>query len=185
MNFHININKEFRSFEDGQLSGFARDVSDNNQWSCEFPIVLQDTDVVYLWLTVLYKSLIYRTRQGPILAKNIPAISTETSHIPFGNFDISTSTSDVPVKLVPVCLPTITRIGSGENYCKGDIVFEDNFDWTLSNRWTNEVRIPLDINDAEFVVYNGTAIVENGVMKIRATLTGRVLTRGFIDLEER
>lgn len=186
----MNINKPFKSFESGQLSGLVG-MPKNHQWSHEFERSLDDTDLVYVWLAVQHNKVVFRNKQGPFI---IGAIRDP-------NFKLPEAITEEPDTVTPAtepdtqpsepngnkqCMTSITELPVGDNkHCKGDLLFEDNFDNFNNRRWTNEVRLPVDSTDFEFVLYNGTAYAENGVLKIPATLYPGNITTGTIALGNR
>lgn len=100
------------------------------------------------------------------------------------------SSSDSPIdvnKDNKICRPTVSVVPKiyGGPYCRDDLIFSDNFDNFNSKYWLNEIRIPPTINDAEFVLYNGTLGVENGVLKIEASLNRLNLKKDIIELGSR
>ncbi|XP_065362114.1 gram-negative bacteria-binding protein 1-like [Calliphora vicina] len=190
--FNVNINKEFRSFETGQLTGMASEPI-YEKWTAEFDKALKDTDLVYVWLAVQHNRLIFRDKQEPISVEAFKAgnpnyrISTTTE----SGGDISTDTStkkNIDVNLEnKICRPTVTQVPKsfGGPYCRDDLIFSDNFDTLNTKYWTNEIRFPPTIDDAEYVLYNGSLAVEDGVLKIEAYLNDQHLRQDSIDLGER
>ncbi|XP_075164783.1 gram-negative bacteria binding protein 1 [Haematobia irritans] len=199
--FNVNINREFRSFEAGQLSGLVGMPRDR-VWSYEFERSLKDTDLVYVWLAVQYNNVIFRDKQGPI---SVGAVRTGNPH-----YVIPTSTTTSTTTTTTTRKPTTAIFGSNPNkdgkdtsgkecyasvtvvqknakrICKGDLIFEDHFDQFNTERWTNEVYIPINSGDSEFVLYNATAFVDDsGVLEIPAQLYEGKINRGVIDLGQR
>ncbi|XP_059222934.1 gram-negative bacteria-binding protein 1 [Stomoxys calcitrans] len=194
--FNININKEFRSFEDGQLSGLVA-IPRARMWSFEFERSLSDTDLVYVWLAIQHNSVIFRDKQGPIsvgavrrgdpnviVSASRTSTTTTTPSSPLPTVDSSIKTTSTQSS---GCVASVTVVQSRPNKpCKGDLLFEDKFDQLNSERWTNEVFLPFERGDFEFVLYNGTAYVDNsGVLKIPATLYEGKPNRGSIELGNR
>lgn len=197
--YNININKEFRAFEAGQLSALAN-IPEQGQWSYEFQRNLKDGDLVYVWLGIQYNNVVFRDKQGPISVEAVRRGDRNVIVAPprkLGSSSSSTSTTTTTTKKpsiatkgpVPepdkLCYPTVTVASITGKFCKGDMLFEDKFDELLPNRWTNEVRIPPDTGDSEFVVYNGTARVEGGILKLPASFYKINVLRGTIDLDNR
>lgn len=57
------------------------------------------------------------------------------------------------VKSTTNCELSITTV-KGIKACKGQLIFEENFNNFDSKKWKKEVRIGLDSEDAEFVTYH-------------------------------
>ncbi|KAM7358144.1 gram-negative bacteria binding protein 1 [Cochliomyia hominivorax] len=189
--FHVNINKEFRSFESGQLIGTVS-MPRNQKWSHEFSRSLKTTDILYIWLSVQHNRLIFRDKKEPISVEAFKSgnpnyrIST-TSASPSDDLDSATNKA-VDINLESkICRPTISEVPKiyGGPYCRDDLMFSDNFDNLNTRYWTNEIRFPPTIDDAEFVLYNGTLGVENGILKIEATPNNRNIKKDSIDLGPR
>ncbi|XP_065362113.1 uncharacterized protein LOC135955682 [Calliphora vicina] len=86
-----------------------------------------------------------------------------------------------------ICRPTVTQVPKsfGGPFCADDLIFSDNFDTLNTKYWTNEIRFPPTIADAEFVLYNGSLAVEGGLLKIEAHLNNQNLKKDTIDLGAR
>ncbi|XP_005187613.2 gram-negative bacteria-binding protein 1 [Musca domestica] len=197
--FNVNINKAFSSFEAGQLSGLVG-MPKNGKWTHEFRRSLSDSDVIYIWLAMQYDGVIFRDRQGPFSVAairngdpNIMAITTSSTT----TTPTTTTTTPVPspssgdenrVNNTQNCFDSQTELPHGDNkhkHCKGDLLFEENFDNLDDSRWINEVRIPIRTTDDEFVFYNGTAYVDNGILKITPTLYNGAVNRDYVNLGNR
>lgn len=190
MAFNVNINKEFRSFESGQLTGLAN-MPQNERWSYEFNRNLQDSDIIYIWLAVQHNRLVFRDMKDPISVgafrsgnKNF-IITTTPRTTTTETVTEETSTIKKPIDATKICSTSITELQNPRNFCKGDLIFEDNFNIFNEEYWTNEVLIPPTTNDAEFVLYNGTFGIEGDLLKINANLNDRNIKKDSIDLGER
>ncbi|KAI8117282.1 Gram-negative bacteria-binding protein 1 [Lucilia cuprina] len=193
VSFHVNINKEFRSFETGQYSGTAS-IPQNKKWTVEFDKKLQDKDIVYVWMAVQHNRLIFRDKKDPISVEAFRSGNPNyriTTTAPDTSGESSTESStkgtiDVTLEN-KICRPTVSEVprSFGGPYCRDDLIFSDNFDTLNTKYWTNEVRFPPTIDDAEFVLYNGTANVEGGILRIEASLNSKNLKKDTIDLGHR
>ncbi|XP_061393597.1 gram-negative bacteria-binding protein 1 [Musca vetustissima] len=200
--FNVNINKAFKSFEAGQLSGLVGMPRDN-KWSHEFTRSLSDMDIIYIWLAIQHDRVIFRDKQGPFSVaairrgdSNIMAITTSsttttttttTASPPPSPIEVGNNRVDATTEQTENCYASQTELPHGNNkHCKGDLLFEETFDSRLDeNRWTNEVRIPIRTTDDEFVMYNGTAYVDNGILRITPTLYGGSINIDNINLGSR
>lgn len=52
------------------------------------------------------------------------------------------------------CTPSITTARSEPVRCSGRLIFEEQFLDGLSEKWKPDIRMPLDTEDAEFVLYH-------------------------------
>ncbi|TMW49583.1 hypothetical protein DOY81_005326 [Sarcophaga bullata] len=186
VSFHVNINKEFRSFEAGQLTGIAS-LPRNKKWSYEFERKLKDNDIVYIWLAVQHNHLIFRDKKDPISVEAFksgnPVYTISTSSPVIDKVTDKPVTNPINIdKENKICHPTISEVSRGGPYCKNDLLFGDEFEIFNPQYWVNEVRIPPTIDDAEFVLYNGTARVDNGILRIDASKNILNLKRDSIDL---
>lgn len=190
VSFHVNINKEFRSFEAGQLTGIAS-MPRNKKWSYEFERKLKDTDIVYIWLAVQHNRLIFRDKKEPISVEAFKSgnpVYTISTISPVTDSEVTDKPTTNPInidKVNKICHPTISEVPRGGPYCKNDLLFGDEFEIFNPQYWVNEVRIPPTIDDAEFVLYNGTAYVDGGILKIDAMKNIMNLKRDSINLGNR
>lgn len=42
------------------------------------------------------------------------------------------------------CIASPTKINGGQSVCSGEIIFLENFEGLLSDKWQPDVRIPID-----------------------------------------
>lgn len=90
------------------------------------------------------------------------------------------------------CARSATTVG-GNPVCKGELVFEDNFDTLDWTKWNREIRMPLDVDDSEFVSFQRRPenfYVRSGQLHIVPSLLSempgydpRSIFRGTIDLQ--
>lgn len=164
----------------------------DGRWYFDFERPLDDTDIVYIWVALQHNKVIFRDRQGPF---SVGAIRTGDPKYLITTTSTTTTTTTT-AKPMPVpdntlgstkqCFASITEVAVGDNkHCKGDLLFEENFNELDERRWTNEVRLPLYTTDAEFILYNGTAHIDNGILKIPASLYSGSILSGSIDLGHR
>ncbi|XP_004535535.1 gram-negative bacteria-binding protein 1 isoform X1 [Ceratitis capitata] len=178
--FNVNRNRPFKAFEQGEFSGRVSAAIDG-RWVFENQRRLRDDDTIYVWTDVQYNNKRFRAMSTP-LAVNQSSLGV-SADIPQDNpVDKPTSTSEPSISTEnppPIdqrddkCLPALTFIRN-RNLCKGELVFEENFDGNELNatRWRYEVRLPLDIADAEFVLYDTNAEISNGYLKIEPRIWG-------------
>ncbi|XP_017481410.1 PREDICTED: gram-negative bacteria-binding protein 1 isoform X2 [Rhagoletis zephyria] len=198
--FNINRNRPFKGFEPGEFSGRIRTQA-ANQWFFESQRHLQDDDIIYVWTDVQYNKSRYRSMSSPITVRQTtpggpsqhsnevqPAFTTERSRV---TSEEPLITSKKPPIIGEECESSLTTIRN-RNICKGQLIFEENFDGTEldSSRWRYEVRLPLDVADAEFVLYDTNAELINGVLKIEPRLWGNDspdtnIRRGHLNLGTR
>ncbi|XP_054731992.1 gram-negative bacteria-binding protein 1-like isoform X2 [Anastrepha obliqua] len=186
--FNINRNRPFKAFEPGEYSHRIR-TQINNLWFFETQRRLQDDDTIYVWTDVQFNKSRYRDMSTPIAvnyalrgqasqsgASTIPPMNA-VSQVPQSVNEIApTTTTEEPPTIDQrndKCEPSLTTIHN-RKVCRGQLIFEENFDGDQldASRWRYEVRLPLDIADAEFVLYDTNAELSNGLLKIEPRLWG-------------
>ncbi|KAJ9575890.1 hypothetical protein L9F63_007202, partial [Diploptera punctata] len=173
--FHGNINKDFDGLEAGEM---AKDVikPKNGRWVFQDDRVrLKAGDVVYYWLHVIYEDLGYNKLDQKF---------TVTEFVDAGGQIVKPDTSapqpvpqpapQPPLPQVPpqVCEQTKTIV-NGRQACKGQLIFEEDFNNLDHSKWEHDVRIA-DTPDSEFVVYtddSANSFVQNGILHVKPTLT--------------
>ncbi|XP_067647357.1 gram-negative bacteria-binding protein 1-like isoform X3 [Eurosta solidaginis] len=178
--FNINRNRPFKAFEPGEFSDRIRTPASDNRWSYESRRRLQDDDVIYIWTDVQHYKMRYRSMSPPIKVRealNGGSIDELNENNPtYDNNDTTTTTME-SFEIDPRydnCEESVTIMSNRLVQCKGQLIFEDNFDGTAldMSRWRYEVRLPLDTADAEFVLYDTNAELSNGLLKIEPHLWG-------------
>ncbi|KAK9505587.1 hypothetical protein O3M35_009603 [Rhynocoris fuscipes] len=114
-----------------------------------------------------------------------PVMLTSTS----GNGDRTTNRNNGnsnTLNSVRNCVKSVTEI-EHKTICKGDLLFKDNFENTISpDKWTYEVKMPW-IPDYEFVVLQKktqNAFVKNGKLHIKPTLMeDEFVRKGRLELQ--
>uniref|UniRef100_A0A1B0AJE4 Uncharacterized protein n=1 Tax=Glossina pallidipes TaxID=7398 RepID=A0A1B0AJE4_GLOPL len=190
--FNVNVNREFKNFEAGQYTAGVL-AATNDAWGFDVKRKLRNNDVVHVWVGVQFENLIYRNRISPIYI-----INGQASSLPPEMEQLQTTSSAPPTPPSPPkpsseaqnknqgCQSTITELPvTKKNLCRGDLIFEDNFDVLLYNNWNPEVRMPREADDSEFVIYNNSLVIDSGILKITARLNPADIRNGAIDLEER
>lgn len=161
--FNVNINKEFKGFENPQYKCTVP-IPRQRRWSCEFEKQLLDEDIVYTWLMVTHNHVTYTAKKNPF---SVGALRRgERNYI---LTTTSTTWSPIDDPNHRICDSAVTVLQNGGVLCKNQLIFEDNFEQFNNNHWTNEIRIPLTGLDSKFVIYNGSLSVNNGVLKIEAS----------------
>lgn len=179
--FNVNVNRKFEKFEVGQYYGIANLEYNNNEptiannhnkiWSFHVKRNTNMNDVVYAWIAVQYNNRYFN--------KPLPPLA-------FGSETYSESSSKPSTANNKNCQPSITEIyRRRQSLCKGELLFDENFDEFDRNIWNEEIRIPLAQYDAEFVLYNGTTHVRDGNLEINAQLYFDDIRHGSIDLGTR
>lgn len=67
------------------------------------------------------------------------------------------------------CQSSITIANNEPVRCAGSLIFEEQFNHGMSEKWKPDIRMPLDTDDAEFVLYHRyptTWNVSNGMLHI-------------------
>ncbi|XP_031637248.1 gram-negative bacteria-binding protein 1-like isoform X2 [Contarinia nasturtii] len=87
------------------------------------------------------------------------------------------------------CHPSITTVNKKHISCKDTLIFEEQFNrGSLLDRWSQDVRMPLEIEDAEFVIYHSYSSVWNvsqGSLNIFPKLLYRIQESGFSEADIR
>lgn len=173
MAFNINRNRPFKAFEQGEFSGRVSTETDN-RWIFESKRRLGDDDIIYVWTDVQFNKNRFRSMSAPILLSEKQSVDFALNEIVNG--DKPVVTTEIPPAIDPRndnCEPALTIIRN-RNACRGELIFEENFNGNELNatRWRYEVRMPLDIADAEFVLYDTNAEISNGLLKIEPRIWG-------------
>lgn len=192
--YNVNINRPFRGFEAGQYVGAVHHPIDN-VWPYKIKRKLNDDDMIYVWVGVQHGNIIHRNHVDAVrFSDDVRPIYNDNAVTVQSGMDTTirqpTTRRPPPIRYSTepantACQLSITQLAIPGDFCKGDVLFEDHFDTLVSNKWNPEIRIPLAQDDAEFVVYNDTTTIENGILKISAHLYWGNIRRGFIDLAER
>ncbi|KAH8267859.1 hypothetical protein KR026_009462 [Drosophila bipectinata] len=196
--FNANRNKNFTSFNQGQYT-VRLTKPQNGRWTSEFMSVpLRAHDVLYLWTSVQHEKAVYQDMGQPLQVCNLEGNYLPrgcTSHEdddptdgnPSNNVEgFVESTSPEP------CKPSSTKVSPAPSgpLCKGQLIFQETFDQLNDSLWLHEVRLPLDTKDAEFVLYDGRARVEEGNLVIEPMLWSSYrpdlsIANARLDLSER
>ncbi|KAH8371084.1 hypothetical protein KR093_006167, partial [Drosophila rubida] len=195
--FNVNRNRNFKGFEQGDFSGQVREAQ-NGRWQYDFVKgTLAAYDTLYVWTNVQHGTAMYRDQGSPLDACDLPGnylpqgcaqIATEIKHMtrqPPGS-----AASQTQSQACEELSETVMSPAPGTPLCKGQLVFEENFEQLNESRWQHEVRAPLDSIDAEFVLYDGKAIVRDGQLIIEPTLWSSYrpdlpITHAELDLSDR
>ncbi|SPP77312.1 gram-negative bacteria-binding protein 1 [Drosophila guanche] len=179
--FNVNRNRNFTSFTQGQYSTRLLEPQ-NKVWSHDFlSVPLRAHDVLYIWTSVQHERAIFQDLAQPIhvctlSGENLPkGCTTEepTENNSLNTEDTIRPSSSSSERAQPeVCEPSSTTISpaSSAPICKGQLLFHETFDQLNETRWMHEVRVPLDTKDAEFVLYDGKARVQDGNLVIQPIL---------------
>ncbi|XP_034477241.1 gram-negative bacteria-binding protein 1-like [Drosophila innubila] len=192
--FNVNRNQYFKDFVTGELSGEVH-KSQNGRWQYDFVnATLRANDTLFLWLEEENDNGIYKDEFEPLQAcdlagNNLPddcpkkADETIDSHNQV-NYRGTTPTHMSCQSSETETSPAIATL------CKGQLIFEENFDQLNETRWQHEVRTPSDITDVEFLLYDGKARVRDGQLIIEPQLWSSYrpdldITNAKLDLSER
>ncbi|XP_017842219.1 gram-negative bacteria-binding protein 1 [Drosophila busckii] len=200
--FNVNRNRNFTGFEQGEFSAQVRE-SQNGRWQHDFVrSVIRAHDILYIWTNVQHGALIYRSPGQPqevcqLSGEHLPAECTYSGESTAYQQPESTTENGI-TKVLPNdvrshCQQTSITIVSPapeKPICKGELVFEDNFDSLNDSCWLHEVRAPLDSTDAEFVLYDGKARVHNAQLIVEPRLWSSYrpdlhITNAHLDLSDR
>lgn len=197
MAFNVNRNRNFTGFEEGEFTAQIRESQDT-RWQYDFDRVpLRAHDTLYVWTSVQHGNVIFRDQgqtfqvcqlQGVHLPAdclkkpNLKKDTTEKGNIV--NRESSTSCT------LSMQSETVMSPFSTHPLCKGQLIFEEEFDQLNESRWLHEVRAPLDSTDAEFVLYDGNARVLDGQLIIEPKLWSSYrpdlhITNAQLDLSDR
>ncbi|EDW29568.1 GL22887 [Drosophila persimilis] len=200
--FNVNRNRNFTSFTQGQYSTRLVEPK-NNRWSHDFlSVPLRAHDVLYIWTSVQHERAIFQDLEQPIYVctltgANLPkGCSSPEQEEPTESNSLNTEDTNAPSsseRAEPgACEPSSTTISPAPSspICKGQLLFHETFEQLNESRWMHEVRIPLDTKDAEFVLYDGRARVQNGNLVIEPILWSSYrpdlsISNSRLDLSER
>lgn len=181
MAFNVNRNRNFTDFEEGEFSAQVREPEDG-RWQHDFErTALRAHDTLYIWTNVQHGNVIYRDKSLPqpvcqLSGKNLPA---ECSMSPYQHQNRGTTTvkndavyNGSTSKSLSCAEESETMMSPppSQPLCKGQLIFEEEFENLNESRWLHDVRAPLDSTDAEFVLYDGKARVQGGQLIIEPKL---------------
>lgn len=139
--FHGAVDHRVEASQPGDLVGEVIKPT-NGRWVYENrKFFLEPGQTIYYWIHVQHESRGYR-----LTDKQYRVGSGSGSQEP-----VTTPTK--PTSPPETCGETKTTV-RGRNVCQGELIFEDNFNILNSTAWRREVRIPLDVDDADFVMYD-------------------------------
>ncbi|XP_032289924.1 gram-negative bacteria-binding protein 1 [Drosophila virilis] len=199
--FNVNRNRNFTDFEEGEFSAQVREPEDG-RWQHDFErAALRAHDTLYIWTNVQHGNVIYRDKSLPqpvcqLSGKNLP---TECSMSPYQHQNRETTTvknDEVYKGSTSKSLScaeqseTVMSPPPSQPLCKGQLIFEEEFENLNESRWLHDVRAPLDSTDAEFVLYDGKARVQGGQLIIEPRLWSSYrpdlhITNAHLDLSDR
>ncbi|XP_055903002.1 beta-1,3-glucan-binding protein-like [Eupeodes corollae] len=142
--YHINIDKPIALNQPGEYSADITEPTNDNKWLFHISNAFIDPgNKVNYWMHVQYGGYAYR-KLGSQVAGGSPVEISDSE---------STTGSTTKVQQLPNdCEKSVTTVGRNA-VCKGQLIFEDNFEslnWTM---WKREVRIPIDTDDSMFVSF--------------------------------
>lgn len=180
--FHVNINTPIGLLQPGQ---FDADITSptNGRWTYDITNAFVDPgDKISFWIHVQYGNYAFRKLGSEIVSDtfvNISELDPQTRAPPPSP---SPSPSPQPITntpsfdFIPGCEPSQTTVDR-KTVCKGELIFEDDFDTLNWTKWKREVRIPLYSDDADFVSFqkrDENCYVSNGVLHIVPNLLSEV-----------
>ncbi|KAH8234640.1 hypothetical protein KR032_001006 [Drosophila birchii] len=175
--FNVNRNRNFTSFNQGQFNVRLTEPQ-NGSWSSEFNSgSLRAQDVLYLWTSVQHEKALYQDLVQPLKVCSLggdylpKGCSSDEDLTDDNQLNTEDSASEPPSP--SVCEPSISTVSppiAGVPICKGQLLFEENFDELNETLWLHEVRLPLDTKDAEFVLYDGKAKADDGQLVMEPLL---------------
>lgn len=173
MAFNINRNRPFKAFEQGEFSGRVS-TETNNRWNFESKRPLREDDTIYIWTDVQFNKNRFRSMSSPIMVSEAPSGVIGINEIANDKTTVVTTENPPAIdRRNDNCQPALTIIRN-RHACRGELIFEENFNGNELNasRWRYEVRMPLDIADAEFVLYDTNADITNGLLTIVPRIWG-------------
>ncbi|EDW19790.1 gram-negative bacteria-binding protein 1 [Drosophila mojavensis] len=194
--FNVNRNRNFTGFEEGQFTGQVREPQDA-RWQYDFERVpLRAHDTLYIWTSVQHGNAIFRDQSQTFQVCQLHGAHLPADCLKKPNLQKDTTGMDIAVnRESPSCtlhLQSETVMSPSPNHplCKGQLIFEEEFDQLNESRWLHDVRVPLDSTDAEFVLYDGKARVLNGQLIIEPKLWSSYrpdlhITSAQLDLSDR
>lgn len=192
----MNRNRNFTGFEEGQFTGQVREPQDA-RWQYDFERVpLRAHDTLYIWTSVQHGNAIFRDQSQTFQVCQLHGAHLPADCLKKPNLQKDTTGMDIAVnRESPSCtlhLQSETVMSPSPNHplCKGQLIFEEEFDQLNESRWLHDVRVPLDSTDAEFVLYDGKARVLNGQLIIEPKLWSSYrpdlhITSAQLDLSDR
>lgn len=194
--FNVNRNQNFTGFKPGEFSAQVRDPQDG-RWQYDFEkVTLRAQDTLYVWTNVQHGSAIYRDQGQPQHVCDLAG-----NHLPEGCTKKAETTTESDITVTfrgTTASPLSCQEGSetvmspapATPLCRGQLIFEENFDQLNESRWLHEVRAPLDSKDAEFVLYDGKVRLRDGQLVIEPKLWSSYradldITHSQLDLSQR
>lgn len=199
--FNVNRNRNFTGFEQGEFSGQVR-TPQHGRWQYDFLRgELRAQDTLYIWINVQHGSAIYRDQAEPqkVCGLSGDYLPDDCDNDAQTSRTLETTTEKAKNKSQKTSTISDCKESSTETLvspspqmplCRGQLIFEENFEQLNESRWLHEVRAPLDATDAEFVLYDGRASVRGGQLIIEPTLWSNYrpdldITQAHLDLSER
>ncbi|XP_023162081.2 gram-negative bacteria-binding protein 1 isoform X2 [Drosophila hydei] len=194
--FNVNRNRNFTGFEEGEFSAQVRESQDA-LWKYDFKRVhLRAHDTLYIWTSVQHGNAIFRDQGQPLQVCQLNGVNLPTDCLKNPNLKAESATEkrNLINRESPStsCTKSETVMSSPPTnpLCKGQLIFEENFDQLNESRWLHDVRAPLDSTDAEFVLYDGKARVLDGQLLIEPKLWSSYrpdlhITNAQLDLSDR
>ncbi|XP_055856168.1 uncharacterized protein LOC129919334 [Episyrphus balteatus] len=180
--YHININKPIALLQPGD---YAADITNPTDGRWIFDITNAFIDPghkINFWIHVQYGSYAFRKLGSEIAsgdAVNISEPTFESTSRPTSRPTNRPTSSTIPLEEDPIigsCEESKTTMDR-KSVCKGELIFEDNFNSLNWTKWKREVKIPLYSDDAEFVSFqtrDENCYVSNGQLHIVPNLLSEV-----------
>ncbi|XP_017041579.1 gram-negative bacteria-binding protein 1 isoform X2 [Drosophila ficusphila] len=196
--FNVNRNRNFTSFiTEGQYN-VRLTKAENGKWTNNFTSVpLRAQDVLYLWTTVQHQKAVYQDLAQPLTVCNLggnyrPRGCSPNDEDIADNNQLNIEGGNTESSDPSVCVPSESQVSPQivAPLCKGQLIFDENFDQLNDSLWIHEVRLPLDSKDAEFVLYDGNAKAQEGNLEIEPILWSSYrpdlsISNSRLDLSER
>lgn len=166
-------------------------LTNNGSWSSSHQTSLHNNDKLKISLLVQYNDVIYEKSETRVILNNRHVTTRNTqSH----GIDYSSSQEVCEAYLQlgepsKRCKPTITIASHEKEICKGELLFEDNFNAAQLNLkvWTHDIRQRMYHTDEELVAFDNSSsnsYLRDGQLHIVPTVAADV-DKGAFNLGDR
>lgn len=167
--FNAKVNKDVGLNEPGDVSGETRNAGPDGRWTISVRnLALKVGDKIHYWIFVQHENLGYRL---------------ENQHYEIKEFNkeeqVVIPVVTQPTPILPKCELSNTKVNGEITKCRGEVIFEDNFNLLDYTKWESVTRFSSDVQDAEFCSYQNRSenvFVQGGnlfiVPSLQSTIPG-------------
>lgn len=170
VSFNIKINQRINLYQPGDFAAIITERT-GDVWAFDnINTKIKTGDVINYWVHVRFGNGKNLREVGNAV---VTANSVEIPNICQAAEESSPQQCPAVGSASPECEKSPTTMG-GKQVCKGELIFEDNFDKLDWSKWSREVRIPQSSDDGQFVMFLDkpkNCYVKNGELHITPSLS--------------